>query len=1412
MQMKFAHVPYIALCLLAVLYNPLTAQYDAPAFRHLTTEDGLSENHVNAIYQDEQGFMWFGTFDGLNRYDGYTVTTYKPDPNRANTLPGRLVFCLTGDREGGLWIGTTGTGLSRFDTRRERFLNFRHDPGRPNSIISDMIKEVFVDRSDRLWVGTDRGISLLDLAAWRREGATPASARFTHLLAEPVKGKRPEVSDVFQDGQGTVWVVTPDQLYRIAETEDGMVALPVDLIGLDANTDQPELRRMTELPDGRLVIGCKVGLLVSRAPVREGLAVTLIQGSEVDDMTLDTIGRQLVVGTTTGLYTFAYRDGLRANKRYAYEPYNDRSLANNTVEALYTDRGGLVWVGTFGGGVDVYDPYGKPFYTWSAGPGVAGLSSNSIRALYQDSRQRVWIGTIGGGVNIHLGSLWPGRPEPFTRLRVPGRIYAIGEVRDAYGHYIYLGTDDGPGLYRLPFEEPAAEAAEPVQGVRHAVFSILQDSRGAVWFGTYSGGLIRWWPDPEEPTGYRETYIDMGASPGKRLPSNIIRSLLEDRNGDIWVGTGEGLVRLRTSLAKGDELPAAQVFRNEPGNRHSISHDYILPIHEDALGRIWVGTLGGGVNRFVPANEGRDEHFEQLTEADGLPNGIVKSLLSDEQDRLWIASNRGITRYDPVAEELVHFNRSDGLASSEYQEIAGLRQDNGLLAFGGVNGLDLFDPDSIRTSPVMARPVLTSLDIENEPIRVGEKYRGREILTYGLSRQEGIVLRHDENSLAIGFSSQHYSAPGKVTYAFMLEGFDEDWIYTDASQRRAVYTNLPYDDYVFRVKATNADGLWGDDVTSLNVIVRPPPWFRWYAFVLYGILVLAFLYLYRRYSLIEVREKNRLIIEDINREKDREVNRLKFQFFTNVSHELRTPLSLILGPLQALMADSEPVAGDKRRYYYDLMYQNARYLLGLVDQLLDFRCLDRGMVALNVQPTEITEFVARIAARYRFQAERDGIDFAVHQPKPQQVHLDRDVVAKVVNNLLSNAFKFTPGGGRIDLHITIGCPEQKAVSSPLPTHGPHLRIVVRDTGRGISRGRIAKIFDRFQKGSDPEGVNRRGAGIGLAYAKGLIDLHRGCIEVDSRLHRGTTFNVTIPVSSGVYSSREKSEAREDLFVAPAEELVTGEGSLAKIAVPSGEDQERPLLLYIDDNEDLRNFVRLSLADDFRIVVAEGGRAGIDLARSANPDIILSDVMMPEVDGLEVLDQLKQDVLTSHIPIILLTARSGDDNRHAGIRGGADAYLTKPFRLDTLRLQLTNIVERRKRMQAQFRRDIITEPSEVTVTHVDEAFLKQAMDIVEENMSNTDFSVEQMVRDMGVSRSKLYLKLKALTGQSTSEFIRSVRLKRAARLMENSGYSVKEVMYKTGFNTASYFSKCFRQQFGVVPSEYLRRQNEEESAS
>ena len=1378
-------------------------------FDHITTEEGLSQNDVNCIHQDRHGFMWFGTNDGLNRYDGYEFKVFLPDANNPYAIRSNLVMSVAEDSCGGMWIGMAGSGLNYFDHGTEKFYDLRAYLPITHDLTENHIRFMMVDHFNRLWIGSLEGLHVLELtysSSGKLNGVSDVSEEVV-----PASLRKIDTEYIFEDLDQSIWVGNDRGLFHLLPSVDGGKAFQSASFKIESNGTPRMVKTILRDMDGRLVISSLEGVFYqttkkdSEVLTFENFSENRYQALMVDEHNriwaagsrgLDCFVRQKhqLTPHLTGSYTNSLEDA--------------HSLNKDVLRTLYADRNGLIWVGTNGGGVNRFDPEKMAFRHFKKNLRNGSIGYDKIRSIFEDSKGNVWIGTEGGGLDFLSAQQDQGDYHQFQHIDGPSYVFAIEEVSLGKEQFLFIGGQQNPGLYYLPIpassSAPLTQEIIPVPEFDRAVFAILYDQKGHLWVGTYNGGLYT--------IALESLSADLDIRNFRRdknnphsLSSDIIRSLLQDQQGNMWVGTGNGL-NMIPAHSVGDSLPQFIRFQHEADNLHSLSHNYILALHESAAGELWIGTFGGGLNRYVPKQGPREAYFERFNEEDGLANNVVKGILEDEEGNLWISTNKGLSRFDPKARTFQNYDTHDGLQSNEFSELACFKRKSGEMLFGGVNGFNAFMPGSFKDNSQLPIVVFTEFEVWNGPVSAGEKIRNHVILKEPIFHTRHLQLRYYENSFSFGFSAMHYSAPGKNQYLYKLEGFDEDWIPVTSQIRQATYTNLSPGDYSILVKASNNDGIWNEQPSRISIHISPPFWLTWWAYLLYGFLIFLLLAAFRRYTVIGIKEKHELIVERLEKEKSEELHQMKLQFFTNISHELRTPLTLILGPLEQLRKTGHQLNSNQLDHQYTLIQKNAHFLLRLVNQLLDFRKLDQGKMKLNVQKGDLVTFIEEMTEPFQFVAKEKQIDFSIHCP-PHRVEIwfDPGIVEKTVYNLLSNAFKFTPKFGKVRVEID---DQGQSWRKARRASKRWIELRVRDTGPGISEKKKKQIFERFYTFSSKGEKMGQGTGIGLAFTKSLVELHHGKISVESKKGMGSCFTVHLPVGRNGY---RKSEIGTSSTFIPHSTLppTVALQEKGKAELPAenlvNKTNTFPLVLVIDDHQGIRKFIKHSLNESYQVIEAEDGIEGLEMAIAHTPDFIISDVMMPRMNGIELCQQLRSNPQISHTPFVLLTAKTSEENELEGVKNGADAYIRKPFNMEVLEARIHQILAQRQELKNRFRKEVLLEPSAVAVASLDEEFLKKAVLVVETHMDNPEFSVEVMLKEMGMSRSTLYLKLKALTDQSTSEFIRTIRLRRAVQLLEGGGMSVKEIMYMTGFNTASYFSKCFKKQFGVSPSEYLKKE-------
>ncbi|SEC66729.1 Two component regulator propeller [Maribacter dokdonensis] len=1364
-------------------------------FDHIGTDDGLSQSDVNCIYQDSYGFMWFGTHDGLNRYDGYSFSVFKPDQKSTN-INSNLIYAMTGDDNGNLYIGSTGDGLFYYDKKKETFRQFKYNKEDDHSISSNYITRLYIDSKNRLWIATKEDVNMVDLSV---SVDSVKFEKFKFVIKDTDERQDGSViNSIYENSDGEILLGGHLGIYQLKLDAGGKsyFKLISDEIGFGTES----VGVIAQDRYNKYIVGTGQGLFVQNndkdqkfIKIREGNFTSLA----FDDM------NHIWAGTDNGLLYFDNSSSLKQPqliKTFSYKPEDKNSISKNIITSLFIDRTGILWVGTNGGGVNKFDPNRKKFKHVKRNLKENSLSYDKIRSIFEDSNGTFWVGTEGGGLN--KGNSGKEKYAAFTSTNELRKVFALEEISIKNRKFLLAGGQSHPYLFKIDITNPKNNTPKitRLEGIHRSVFSLLNDSQDNLWIGTYSGGLYRWIKDAEG--NYSKQNFTENTSDANSLANNIVRNIYEDSNGNIWIATGDGLSQL-TITEKYKEDPKFKNYKKDEDDPNSLSHNYILSLFENRKGELWIGTFGGGLNKLIPGENGKEATFKNYSIAQGLPNNVIKAILEDEQGHLWVSTNKGLSMFDTDQEIFKNFDVSDGLQDSEFQELASLKRKDGELVFGGINGFNAFYPREINDNKTAPETVVTKLSIFNEEIAVGEEINGRVLLEENISEVKDITLDYSENSFSFEFSSLHFSAPRKNQYAYKLEGFDNDWVYASSDKRFATYTNIEPGNYTLKVKSSNNDGLWDNTPYTLQLTVRPPIYRTTVAYIIYGLLLLLLLAGLWRFTIISNTKKHQLELEHLEKEKNDELQTLKLDFFTNISHEFKTPLTLIKAPLEYLLSSKEEIGASNLKEQYQLMHKNTNYLLRLVNQLLDFRKINQGKMSLVVRHTDIVFFIKEVAEPFQLLAFKKSVKFNIVSSQEHfKTWFDHNALEKVINNLLSNAFKFTPEGGEIIVEID--------VDKNGPTEKENVIIKVKDNGLGISDVKKNIIFEKYYTEKENEKVNSKGVGIGLAFTKSLVELHLGSISVENNEGGGSCFIVTLPTDKQAYENAEDISCKEitdnDYLVrsSEAESLAIDLNDELEDYNLSKVRSKNPVLLIVDDNPDIIQFIKQVMGKTYTVFEANNGERGMEIAKKVLPNIIITDVVMPVMGGIEFCEMIKTTNITSHIPVIMLTAKTSQESEIEGLSHGADAYLKKPFNVQVLELKVANILKDREELRKRFKKEITLQPKEVTVTSLDEKFLQQAVETVEKHMMNTDFNVEMLVKEMGHSRSNLYLKFKELTGLSSSEFIRNIRLKRAIQLLDNSDFSVKEIMFRTGFNTASYFSKCFKKEFGVVPSEYIKK--------
>jgi signal transduction histidine kinase/ligand-binding sensor domain-containing protein/DNA-binding response OmpR family regulator len=1330
-------------------------------FEQFPNDPNLSQNSINCILQDHNGFLWMGTWSGLIRYNGYTTTVFHAGSQSGN-LKSNQISALYEDADGNLWVGTIRGGLYRYQQDENRFIQFA-STDKPNSLINDNVRAIQEDKDGNLWVGTEAGLSVL----------MKGDSIFHNFEYSPkTKDGLPfnYIADLFLSSSGTLWIGTglglcellpasniensKFQTYTYDDDKEGH-AYQNWVIQINEFKYQGTSTIWFATSKGLKKLNNKKveNFMPENRASMTGIFLTILPG-EYDKP-------YLLLGSEDGLFFFDPING--TFKKFLSNEDPELHLSNHSISALFLDRSGVLWVGTKKG-LNKFNTYLNDFN---------GVSTNSfdpsgsiITAIQPSTAGGYWISTSGGGLFRYRNKKFE-RFEFYKNTNVfASTIQAI--FRDSRGQ-IWVGTG-GSGVFCFKDTDPKGGLIREFKHFHEQtqqkisdnyVMSFTEDKNGNIWVGTWAGGLNKISPENKSES----IDVDLTLKP--------IVVMLVDHLGMLWIGTrGNGLFSLDPNNISGTSL---RHFQTED-QQQSLTDNFINSFYEDETGKLWIGTENG-----LKVFERHSGSFEHMPVA-GIENTVVVSFLQDGHGRFWIANWDGLHVVDPaLPTEVKHYDRNDDVKGGFFYHNACLKDESGNLLFGGSEGFNLINPSKLIQSPAPRPVYIEKFSIAHQEIEAGREYDNEVILPKPINEVGRVVLEHSQNSISFDFAALDFAAPAKMRYAYTLEGFDKDWTITPSSQRFATYANLDPGSYTFKVKTSSVDGRWNEP-SSVNIQILNPWWKTIWAKILFAVAIIGMLYLLARFLLFRANVLHELKLERVQRENMEKLNQTKLQFFTNISHEFRTPLTLIIGPLQTML--SELPAKSKVLHQARLANENAQRLLRLVNQLLDFRKVETENMKLSIAEANIVQLIREIAQSFEPMAEDCKVSLSVESPHHISLWFDRDKCEKIFFNLVANAFKHNREGGRIV--ITIEELEHEVTIS------------VWDDGHGIKKAHMENIFQSFF--SFDEDKSHASTGIGLALVKGLVELHRGSIRVESEENLYSRFSVSF--------KKGKDHFHENELEVSKSAASTAQENIELTEASHGDRHTK--LLVVDDNEEMRTYIGSIFDSPFQVISAVDGEEGLTLAKDLIPDVIIADIMMPKVNGIDMCKELKHDLKTSHIPVILLTARGSTEFKVEGLESGADEYVTKPFNPKVLQLKVKNLINRRDALHTFFKEQgtLNLEPSRVTLSSADDQFIKNALELVELNMSNASYTVEEMSRDIGMSHTQLYRKIKALTGQTINDFIRAIRLKRAAQLLEQHQLTVSEITYKVGFTDLQYFRECFKKMYGITPSQYAQKNSEE----
>ena len=1350
----------ISLCI-GSAYAQETAE--SIGFTHIGLNEGLSQSTVFDIEQDPQGRMWFATYDGLNCYDGYDFRVYHHQLGDSTSLAGDIARCLLKDGQERLWIGTS-RGLSLYDAALERFHNYPlHQNERQQTLITDI--ESIGD--SLLLLCTSSGLQMFNIPQRKFDNAR---------LPEILRKLTPTTLCHYEN---TYYIGTEQQgLYAYNPSNHQVWNIPVK--GLRHTAINTLLQQSPSI----LWIGTE-GQGLYRLNPHTGTARNWRQGdgsglgsNYVRALTLDA-DKQLWVGTFTSLNL--YDAGNERFLTYGNPQTTDNGLSQVSVRSIFMDAQNGMWVGTYFGGLNYYHPMKNRFRNIQHIPGKNSLNNNVVGCIVKDRQGNLWIGTGNGGVNRYNE-----QNNTFTYYTTRNGL-GSNDVKAIYvdedKKQVYIGTHTG-GLNIL---YPASGRIERrLKNVEH-VYAILPASNGDLWLSDLHH-ILRYNPAQDKAVAIEKL------TNGSPIPLTYITYIYRDSQNRLWFGGQNGLCIYNETP---DHLLEATDLNNAIA---PIAHRFVNSIHESGKGGVfWIGTRNG-----LFRLDESTRQLKQYTTADGLPNNVVQGIMEDEMSRLWLSTDKGLSCFDPQTGRFRNYIDSDGLQSNQFNASAYFNTTDGQMYFGGINGITSFYPDRMTNSPFAPPVIITGLRLFNKTVHPGD---ATGILSQSISQTPSITLKASQSMFSLEFVVPNYISGIHNTYAYTLEGYDPEW-YQTTNLRTASYSNLPHGTYRFLVKAANSDGKWNHTPTALTITVLPV-WYRtWWATLLFVIAFIAICIFIFRYFWIRKSMEAKLQMERIDKERQKEVSEMKLRFFINISHELRTPLTLILAPLQDLL---NKVDDRWIRKQLELMHRNTNRLLHLVNQLMDYRRAELGVFKLHVKPNNVHQLIRKDYQYYERIAQRKNISYNFYsEVEGKEILCDPDYLELIVNNLLSNAFKYTGEG--------------KSITVTLKEEGNQLLLQVKDTGRGIPIDKQGKIFERFYQ-VDSE---HPGSGIGLSLVQRLVELHHGHIELDSQEGTGSTFSIYLPTAPDAYNEEETASPTEDqqammheahstnrqemymVDTLPEDEETTGSTDSTETPTDSPKEKRQEHILIVEDHADIRTYLRDELAMHYRVSEAGNGQEALDILQEQEVDLVLTDVMMPVMDGIKLCKHIKQNLRTSHIPVIILSAKGELNEQLEGLQVGADDYIPKPFSLIMVMTKIRNLFRTRHQAIQHYSHSLEVEPEKLAMNPLDEELLKRAIAIVEKHLDDTNFSTEEFAREMFMSRSNLHLKIKALTGEATNDFIRKFRLNRACKLLREGRHTVSEISSMVGFSSPSYFATNFKKFFGCMPSEYAKKKGNDKN--
>ena len=1297
-------------------------------FSNLSLPDGLSQITVICIYQDSKGYMWFGTRNGLNRFDSSqeTFTSYYLNPGQSSSLPHNVVNSVCLDATGNLWVGT-GAGLSKYNPETDDFTHY--DMG---GLLVDNSVNKIINKGDKLYLGTTKtGVIIYDIR-------TKEHQVYSHDPHNPQSIGHNHVRTLSLDKDNNLWAGTHHNGIYVLNHGDRHFISYTEKDGLTSDY----IRCITQLPDGKIWVGTYNGL------------------NFIDPQT-----RQI--------------------SQYHYGKGQD-GASHYSIYCIYIDNSGTLWIGSWAGGVDYYNAFGQRFRFYN--PPLLEGNLNCIVGAMLETPQYIYFATEGAGLLE-----WDKQKETFQTYKPfthRDEIYNRNVFKSLYldGNKLICGTNIGT-IYTFDLHTHRFSLYHDLK-IEDPIYYLKKDEEGNLIVGSVSDakGLVLISRD-----GQVKDHFPVSGRKAQLFAN--VRCILEIETNRYLIGTrNEGLYDYNTRT---EELIQ---YKREADTYHlrQIPDNYVTAIFEDHSGSIWVGTFGGGISYFDPETG----QFSTYNKKKGLLDDNVCSIVEDKNHQLWISTIYGISNFDPEKQTFTNYSYDNGIKINEFTPHAGAILNDGRIVFSGNNGFITFDPTQIQSNPYLPPVVLRNLYINNEQIHPGDD---NGILNVQLDKQENIRLKYNQSNITIEYSALNYLFSEQNQYAYILEGFDKQWNEV-GTRHTAYYTNIPPGEYRFIVRGSNNNDVWNMEGTSLSITVLPPYWKTWWAYSFYVLIIAAICWLIFRYFSERKRLENNIKLEQAEAKAQKEFHDARDKLFTNFSHELRTPLTLIMGPLEDMIGQKE-TSPEKYTKRLKLMQGNGYRLLRLVNNLMDFQKRESGKLKLQISESDIVVFSQEMTDAFNELARSREIQLRfTSSVNHLDYWFDQSLMEKVYFNFLSNAFKNVPNGGTIDVRINVY--EYPVLSGLFPAQAPtlpqtqnYMLLEIEDTGVGIPQEELQNIFLPFYQVAQNE-HSSSGTGLGLSLSKSIIEMHHGIIWAESPENSGALFRIIMPIDKNIFKPEEISTDITDTGEHKAKLEISIENDAWEELEQEKNKRAKHTILVVEDNTDVRNYIVSTLSANYKVIEAPNGSAALDKAFNYLPDLIISDLMMPKMDGMEMTRKLKTDLRTSHIPIIMITARTMDEDIKEGYETGADDYIVKPFNSSVLLARVDNIIQSRENLKNIYGKRFTLDTLGVESTPVDELFMNKLYAILEKYISDPELDIDSISKDIGMSRSNLYRKIKSLTNLPPNEFIRNFRLEMAAKILREARIPITEVYVAVGFSSHAYFSRCFKTLYGVSPTEYM----------